>query len=464
MIKNIRDIISLNPPDPAFESPDYLQAIEFLRTTYPSSVIKLGLERITRLLEILGRPQDAFPSIIVAGTNGKGSTCAYLDSILTDAGLVVGTNLSPHLEQPTERIRICRRDISPAEFSGLILGLADLIDKQWGDGERPTYHELMTAAALIYFAANKVQVAILEVGLGGRYDAANAVDARLAVLTPIGLDHMDRLGPDIASIAAEKVAVVRPGATAVCAVQEPEAMAVFEDAIKKIDARISVQHSAGAKVYYKDDGFYGELHLENKGPRDFKLNIGGACQADNATLAVEAAWAFRDMGLPHGVEYSIDENVIISGLEKARLPGRFEILSQRPMLVLDGAHNQNAAKCLGHTLDIINREQWNLIWGMKADKLPADFIRELTRYVNSLHLCPVPGVVSHEVNSLARIAADEGIPERAISINEAPERALSNALAMTSEGGRILVTGSLYLVGYLRGCLRRGFDCGEYGG
>jgi dihydrofolate synthase/folylpolyglutamate synthase len=181
-------------------------------------------------------------------------------------------------------------------------------------------------------------------------------------------------------------------------------------------------------------------------------------------LAVEAAAVFHDIGLPRGIDYSVNEDVIFSGLEKARLPGRFEILSRRPMLVLDGAHNQHAAKCLGHTLDIINGGQWDLIWGMKADKLPAEFIRELGRYVNSLHLCPVPGVVSHDINSLARIAADEGIPERVISMSEAPERALSNALAMTSEDGRVLVTGSLYLAGYLRGCLRKGFDCGGRGG
>ena len=457
--KNIADLIHLSPPDPAFESVEYRHAMEFLRTTYPTSVIKLGLERITRLLELLGRPQDAFPSIIVAGTNGKGSTCVFIESILSEAGLMVGTNLSPHLEQPTERIRTGRRDISPIEFSDIIHGISELVEKQWGDGERPTYHELMTAAALVHFASAGVQAAILEVGLGGRYDAANAVDAPLAVLTPIGMDHMDRLGDDIASIAAEKVAVVRPGAMALSAAQEPDATAVFDNAIKKIGARMSVQHSGGGRVYYKDGAFYGELHLENKNPRDYRLGIGGACQGDNARLAIEAAMVLQRMGLPKGVDYAITDEAIEAGLRDARLPGRFEILSGKPMLVLDGAHNPHAAKCLSRTLDIINGGQWDLIWGMKSDKVPVDFLRELARYIGALHLCPVPGVVSHEITGLARIAADEGIPERAVSANQTPEGALCEALATTSGNGRILITGSLYLAGYLRGCLRKGFDC-----
>ena len=123
-----RPRITLPPKDPAFESDDYRRAIDFLDTTYPPSVIKLGLERITRLLDLLSRPQDSFPSIIVAGTNGKGSTCAFLESILSGAGLVVGTNLSPHLEQPTERIRVRCNDMSPDDFAGIVLNLADLVE------------------------------------------------------------------------------------------------------------------------------------------------------------------------------------------------------------------------------------------------------------------------------------------------------------------------------------------------
>ncbi len=458
--------IKLPPPDPAFQSPEYIRALEFLASTYPVSVMKLGLERISHLLEILGRPQDKFPSVIVAGTNGKGSTSVFLESILVQSGLKVGANLSPHLEQPTERIRVNARDISPVDFSDIVFTLADVIDEAWaeptlpGQLQRPTFHELMTAAALLHFERQKVDIAILEVGLGGRYDAANAVDAPLVVLTPMGLDHTDRLGKDIASITGEKAAVIRPGAVVVCAPQVSEAMSVISETALKINAVLLMQPFPPYGVYFRDGRFYAGLHIENSQPREYMLGLGGACQAGNADLAIRAAIALRDNNIPPGIDFDISGHAIETGLAAALLPGRFEIVSDNPMISLDGAHNPPGAKCLARTLDIISGDGWWVIWGQKSDKEPAGFIREIVPYVRRLTLCPIPGVSSFDPEALMRIALEAGIDEQSISRAESPDDALDEVITGVSVDGRVLITGSLYLVGYMRGLLREGFDAG----
>jgi len=458
MISESHPRISLPPTDPAFDSDLCKRATDYLETTYPPAVIKLGLERITRLLELLGRPQDSFPSIIVAGTNGKGSTCAYLGSILTEAGLLVGTNLSPHLEQAAERIRIGRSDISPIRFAEIILNISALIVDQWGDGERPTYHELLTAAALVHFAECDIDIAILEVGLGGRYDAANAVDAPLAIITPIGLDHTDRLGNDIGSIAREKAAVVRPGATVICARQEPEAMDAINEMVNSVKPALILQPTGNSEVVYEDHLFRVNMHIDNIDLRCIPLGIGGACQDDNARTAIEAASALRDLGLPDNIDYDVDPDCIANGLTNARLPGRFEMIGQNPLIVLDGAHNRPGAKCLSSSIALVPDVKWHAVIGMKIDKDAGAFIREISSVIDVIYLCLIPDIKSYKPGVLAGLAKSAGIKNEYIHVFDNPGTAFGHAVDDAGSDNAVIITGSLYLVGYLRRFLRSGFD------
>lgn len=452
-----RPRITLPPKDPAFESDDYRRAIDFLDTTYPPSVIKLGLERITRLLDLLSRPQDSFPSIIVAGTNGKGSTCAFLESILSEAGLVVGTNLSPHLEQPTERIRVRCNDMSPEDFASIVLNLADLVENSWGEGEKPTYHEFLTAVALVHFDRSRVDVAILEVGLGGRYDSANAVDAPLAVITPIGLDHTDRLGNDLASIAKEKAAVVRPGTTVICASQAPGAMVGIDGTFETVRPASVIQPSGKIRIHFENWKFFADMHIDNFEMIRIPLGIGGARSADNARLAVVTAMALHDIGLPEGIDYDVNPDVIMDGLSKARLPGRFEIVGHNPPIVVDGAHNQPGAICLAETLAMIPGVRWRAIIGIKADKDAESFFRGISKAFDATYLCQIPDIKSYKPEALARLAKRAGIEKQKIYVLDNPREAFAKVLNDAGNNDAVLITGSLYLVGYMREMLR-GFD------
>ena len=458
MIREFHPRISLPPTNPAFDSDLCKRATEYLETTYPPAVIKLGLERIKRLLELLERPQDSFPSIIVAGTNGKGSTCAYLESILTEAGLLVGTNLSPHLEQAAERIRIGRNDISPIRFAEIILNISALIDDRWGDGERPTYHELLTAAALVHFAESDVDIAILEVGLGGRFDSANAVDAPLAVLTPIGLDHTDRLGNDIGSIAREKAAVVRPGATVICAHQEPDAMIAINEILNSVKPALILQPNGNSEVIFEEHFFRVNMHIDNIDLRCIPLGIGGACQDDNARNAIQAASALRDLGLPDNIDYDVDSDCIAKGLANARLPGRFEMIGQNPLIVLDGAHNPPGAKCLASSIALVPDVKWHAVIGMKAEKDAGAFIREISSVIDATYLCPIPDIKSYKPDVLAELAKAAGMKNEHIHVFGNPETAFGHAVDAAGNDNAVIITGSLYLVGYLRKFLRSGFD------
>ncbi len=447
----------LPPPDPDFRSPEYIRAIEYLETTYPPAVIKLGLERITRLLELLGRPQDAFPSIIVAGTNGKGSTCANLESILLRAGLSVGTNLSPHLEEPCERIRVNGEDIAPVAFARLIHKLAGLIDGKWDETERPTYHELLTTAALVHFAYTGVQIAILEVGLGGRFDAANAVDAPLVILTPISFDHTDRLGNTLASIAGEKAAVVRQGAFVVCAPQHPEAMSTIDAALMDVGSGPKVQLIDEPGVYFAERGFIASLNIDNFNLNDIRLGINGACQGLNAKVAATAAMTLRDIGIPRGIDLDMSARNISSGIASARLPARFEIVSESPFIAIDGAHNESGARCLAKTLEMVPRH-WIGVVGMKSDKDPRAFLRETCGHLDVLFTCPIPDIKSYKPEGLAGIASAEGLASGNVRATDDPADALEMALSSFAEGQGIIVTGSLYLAGHIRKLLRGNFD------
>lgn len=342
---------------------------------------RLGLDRIRELLERLGRPQDSLRFVHVAGTNGKGSTCAYLASILQAAGFRTGLFTSPYLITFEERIRVDGRAISYdqlAEATQAVKAQAEAMS------DHPTEFELMTAVALVHFARQQCGIAVLEVGLGGRLDSTNVIDApEVAVITRIGLDHIGMLGSTLEAIAAEKAGIIKPGAAVASWPQEPEALAVVEAAARKNGAELTMpdfdQLSVEPVVHGAafDHGSKDEIDPDRAGealvrPFSYKryaglgTNLLGSYQPANAALALEAVEVLRRRG------WDIPDAAVRQGVAKTAWPGRFEIIDagpDRPTVVVDGGHNPQGACALVDSLeDVFPGRKPVFVIGVLEDK------------------------------------------------------------------------------------------------
>lgn len=299
--------------------------------------VRLGLHRTEELLERLGRPQDALRIVHVAGTNGKGSTCAFIAGILQAAGYKTGLFTSPYILRFNERIQIDRRDISDDD----LLEVAACVREQaLRMEEQPTAFELITAAALLHFAQQGCDAVVLEVGLGGRLDSTNVVTPELSVITPIDLDHTHVLGDTLAAIAREKAGIIKPGVPLVCYEQKPEA------------ARVIAQRAEACAVVPKTPDFSSiEAHVcglhqvfSYGSLRDVHLKLAGTYQPRNAAMAIEAAHALNERG------FAISDDAVKRGLESTVWQGRFEVVDDAPITIVDGGHNEQGASALAASL------------------------------------------------------------------------------------------------------------------
>ncbi|AGY59018.1 FolC bifunctional protein [Gloeobacter kilaueensis JS1] len=385
--------------------------------------IHLGLERIRALLDALGNPQNAFEVIHVAGTNGKGSVCAYLSAILQAAGLRTGRYTSPHLVRWNERIWLDGHwiedgplDACLSEVQAATALLADALGP-------PTQFEVMTAAALLHFARAKVQVAVVEVGLGGRLDATNVFDRPLvSVITGIGLDHCAQLGDTAAAIAAEKAGILRPGVPLVCAPVEPEAERVICERAAALAVPVTVAHPA-------QEAAPGEAVWE--GFR-YRLPLAGAVQLQNSATALAVCRVLTQRGL------AIGEQALRQGLARTHWPGRYQW--QQEQLLLDGAHNPQAAVHLRHYLDAIRPgEPVRWIVGILKSKDARSMLTALLRPGDRLLAVPVPDSDSYPPAELVAMARSLGIEAREAS---------NTGEALTGPWEYLsVIAGSLYLIG-----------------
>lgn len=333
---------------------------------------RLGLERVRELLDRLGRPQDRLKFVHVAGTNGKGSTCAYLASILRCAGYKTGLFTSPYIETFEERIRVNGENISPDDLLEATLAVREQAE---GMADHPTEFELMLAVALVHFSRCACDVVVLEVGLGGRFDATNVIDApEVSVIARIGLDHTTLLGTTLAAVAGEKAGIIKSGASVVSYPQEPEAMAVVEAAAAAAKAKMTapdfaqlsmepVQWPLGqwcaersgestAFAGFAGDGAKADTAAGRVPFRLFsygefcglKTALLGAYQPSNAALAIEVVKALRGRG------WSIPDDAVREGIAATRWPGRFEVVASNPLFIVDGGHNPQGAQALADTL------------------------------------------------------------------------------------------------------------------
>jgi dihydrofolate synthase/folylpolyglutamate synthase len=383
--------------------------------------MRFGLDRMRRLLTALGSPQEAFASVHVVGTNGKSSTTRMTAAILAAHGLGAGAYLSPHLVSFTQRVRVGDADVAPEAFAaavGQAAAAAAKVERTLAAGDRVTQFELLTAAAYRLLADEGVDVAVVEAGLGGRFDATNVLDSRVQVLTNVGLEHTRWLGPTVADIAREKLDVVKqshpPGTLVVGAGLDPDALALAEATCAQRGARLVVA------------------------PADPGLPVGaaGAYQRRNFALARAAAEAFLGR---------LDEDAVRAAAAAVTVPGRFQVVAQRPTTILDGAHNPGGMAALAETLAAFVRGRRTVACvSILDDKDAAGMLRELlplcaevmcTANANPRALPPAT------LESLCRQLG--GPPARVVAD---PRAALEAARAAAGEDGVAVATGSIYLV------------------
>jgi dihydrofolate synthase/folylpolyglutamate synthase len=399
---------------------NYSESEEYL-TSLGNEVdtMKLGLENIRKLLRALGDPQREYFKVQVAGTNGKGSVCAFLDSICGTAGLSTGKFTSPHLVSITERIRINGAPISEEAFARSATRVREVIEEAIRKGDldcTPTFFEQITAIALIAFADAGVEVAILETGLGGRLDATTAADAEIAAITRIDLDHQQYLGDTIEQIAAEKAAIIGPQTrSAIIGAQCPEALQV-------IRARFELVANPDSKLVIAD-----------LGPTP-ALGLRGAHQIENARVAIAVATQLAG-------KFPVNIDHIEFGLKNARHPGRLEYSGR---YIFDGAHNPGGVRALAAYLDQFEPGPFTLVYGAMNDKSVAEMAELLFPRAETIILTKPSNRRSLTAGEI-RIRA--GWSENVIETDSVKE-AVAAAEALANE--RILVTGSLYLIGEVK--------------
>ena len=434
----------------------HAEIVASLTSRWPEHRVARGLGRIEALCDLLGSPQDACPVIQIAGTNGKGSTAIMIDALLRSLGLRVGRIASPHLQDVTERIVIDGEPISAERFDELVAEIqpyVDMVDAQAIDGVAMTFYEVMIALAYTAFSQAPVDVAVVEVGMGGGWDATSVADAAVAVVCPIDFDHTALLGSTLTEIATEKAGIIKPGSSAVLAGQEPEAAAVL----------IARAAEVGAKVYREGVEFGlidrqlavgGQvLRIETgDGPLgDLVLPLFGAHMARNAALAVAACEAFLG-------GRALPAEVIADGLDAVVAPARLEIVRRSPTMVLDTCHNPHGARA---TIDALT-EAFDFtpligVVAMMADKDVSGVLEVFAEAMTTVVVSGISGTTrAMTPESLAEAAAEAFGADRVV-VRPTLADALDEAVRLADEAGPgagILIAGSVYAAGEARTLLR----------
>jgi dihydrofolate synthase/folylpolyglutamate synthase len=432
-----------------------------LATRYPAEDQMVpDLERIRLLCDLLGSPQKSYPAIHLTGTNGKSSTARMVDSLLQAFGLRPGRYTSPHLDSVTERISLDGQPISEERFAEVWDELApfvELVDSRMP--QRMTFFEVLTAMAFAAFADAPVDVAVLEVGLGGAWDATNVVDAGTAVVLPVGLDHVPLLGTTLAEIAAEKAGIIAPGATVVLAQQSPEAAEVLLRRCVEVGATVA-REGLEFGVVDRVTAVGGQLlSLQGLAGRydDVYLPLHGAHQAANAAAALAAVEAF----LGGGDKGMLDPELVREGFAKVASPGRLEVVRTSPTVLLDAAHNAHGMTATVTALgDAFAFTHLVAVVAVLGDKDARAMLEVLEPAVASVVVTQNGSPRAMPVDDLAGLAQDVFGEER-VTIDDSLDDALSTAVGLADAeaeygGAGVLVTGSVVTVAEARTLLHRG--------
>jgi dihydrofolate synthase/folylpolyglutamate synthase len=413
-----------------------------------AAATKFDLENITVLAERLGHPERAYPTVHIAGTNGKGSTAAFLESILRHAGFRTGLNTSPHLEKINERLRVNGEEISDQAFAETLTHIQVLIEELLAAGKlraHPTYFECITAMAFEYFARERVDFGIFEVGLGGRLDATNILSPLVTIITRIDFDHENFLGHSLNEIAAEKAGILKPGVPLVLAEQRPQVHEVILARAKSLDCTVIEP----AQVFRIDresmqNGSVRARVIEVASGKIFEIapSLPGRFQFQNALNAVAAARLLSNQG------FQISSDAVTQGIANTIWPGRLEKLQSAPDVYLDGAHNPGAARELATFLEqnFAGRKIW-LLYAALRDKAVDEVAGQLFPHVAEVIFTAPRTSRAVSATQLAEIAGHHAAK---FSVIPDAERAFEHALAEAAPQDAIFITGSLYLVGQLR--------------
>ncbi len=436
--------------------------IDSLLTPFKHFGVNLGLERILQLLKNLGNPHESVPVIHVAGTNGKGSVCAYLSSILTAAGYRTGRYTSPHLIDWTERICLDEQPIRTEELQQVLLEVKAAIATRGANATRgendsenssPTQFEVLTAAAWLYFAQQKVDVAVVEVGLGGRLDATNVCEEPLVtIITSISFDHVQVLGPKISDIAREKAGILKYKCPVVMGPLPADAETVVRSRAEELECPI-----ISPRIAHQISPTLAEYHYSQSKGKDIKnyqslqypLSLHGAIQLTNSSLALAAVEILQNQG------WLISESAIIAGMEKTKWLGRMQWTTWKDKeftdrrLLVDGAHNPASAKALRDYVDTLGVKSIFWVMGMLSTKDHTQVFQALLRPEDKLYLLPVADHSSAQPENLAKLAAEVCPQLKSCNVHTDLFSALDTAFSESDQSQDLVVLcGSLYLVGY----------------
>jgi dihydrofolate synthase / folylpolyglutamate synthase len=413
-------------------------------------VQKFGLENISILSAELGNPHRAIPCAHIAGTNGKGSTAAFLDSILRAAGVRTGLYTSPHLEKINERIRLNGQSISDKKFAAAWARVHGAIESLMASGKltaHPTYFECVTAMAFLVFAEERSDFAIYEVGLGGRLDSTNIVEPEVAIITPIDFDHENFLGHSIEQIAGEKAGIIKAGGTIVSSVVRPEARAVVAGRCEEMGARLvdmddawRLENVRSAGGFYRADAT--STAKDSHSQLQLAPALAGRFQLRNALAAATAARLLAERGM------RIPDSAIEGGIASVRWPGRLERLSEEPEVYLDGTHNPAGAReLLKFWEENFAGRRIILVYGAMRDKAVDEIAGVLFPRADAVILTEPRQPRAISARLLAEMTAHHA---RKVTIERDPFQALERAIKIMGANDAVFVTGSLYLVGDIR--------------
>jgi len=419
---------------------DNIEALQYIKDSLKFGSI-LGLDRIERLLERMDNPHRKLKYVHVAGTNGKGSTVAFISSILMAAGYRVGTYTSPSIERFNERIRVNGEDIENEALASIITDIKGHIDDMVSKGEEnPTEFEITTALAFQYFLDKECDIVVLEVGLGGRLDSTNVIESpEICVITTIDFDHMEILGNTLPLIASEKAGIIKAGSDVILYPQSEEAEGVILSNADSLGAR--VRKADFDSIHILSSDIFSQT-FNYKGLSGLSIRLAGLHQTRNASVAIEAALLLSEKG------WKIDEDAIRSGLDSARWPGRFELLCEEPIFIADGAHNSQGVAMLRKNLEqLFPDRKITFIMGVLADKDYAEMVSEIAPIAQRFITVDVDNKRALPCEELAEMI--EELEFEAIAAHDV-HAGIRLAMLLAGSDGIICSFGSLYYVGRVR--------------
>lgn len=437
------------------------EAVDWLVRYIPLAGIKPGLERMEKLMDLLDNPHRRLKFIHVAGTNGKGSVCAYLTEVIRQCGYDVGTFTSPYIESYNERIRINGQNISDEDLLQVINKIKPVVDQVAEEYGQPSMFEISTVAAIEYFAREACpDFVVWETGLGGRLDSTNIVTPLVSVITNIGHDHMDYLGDTLEQISAEKAGIIKSGVPVVSAVKQPEVVEVIERTAKEKSSKL---YLLGREFRYdtvsskEDEQTFHFQDLFRNIP-EIKISLNGTHQIENAAVAIMTLEVLRQY-----YALIVDDEDLFLAMKRTQWAGRLEMVSSEPRILIDGAHNPEGAESLAKALkETYSYKNLHFVMGMLDNKNHSGYFRHILPIVNTLILTEPDWHKKASAESLAGLAGsilqEYGRGDVEVIVEPDWKVALERVKGLTVEDDLTVVSGTLYLIGDVRSWIKHQSD------